>query len=561
MQKLLLNSRNLFVVVFWIVTLSFFVFSRFMFLDYAPKGLNWDEASYAYNAYSLLKTGSDEWGKSLPLYLKAFGDFKPALLSYAMVGGFSLFGVSDSVARGTVGVISGVGLLGLYFFVKKISDEKVAKLVLLFCVLSPWHIHFSRIAMDPMMGFSLAMIGFCLIVQKRLLIQIAGIIFLLGSMYSYHAEKILVPIVVLFLVLTGKSFIKRRIFIASGTIFVTLLLFGYTSFFGTNQRIADVFNLNRPEVSNAVNETMYRSNVANIPNQRILNNKLWQMAPLILKNYFLHFQPDFLFFNNSLGPRHSFSRYGNLLLASVPFLIIGFVVLSQKKKPSINLLFIVWLLISPLPAAFTTDVPHAGRVLFILPAFGFLFAKGVLWVRSIWPKKILSHFLYVLVLLLFSLNFAAYFRDYYLYFPEESYTAFQGYMEPLSIYVSSQTHSYDMTILNNITTNSYIFYSWYQKVDPTVIQKAHQSSRVNEITKLSQLSFLSIDDEDLYCNLLKPNTLIISGPSFPEAVVSVSHSRFDSFNRFHPPDKLFDIYDTNMLEATLSAISVTRCKQ
>lgn len=38
-----------------------FVLRVFM-LGHIPWGFQWDEASYAYNAYSILKTGKDEWG-------------------------------------------------------------------------------------------------------------------------------------------------------------------------------------------------------------------------------------------------------------------------------------------------------------------------------------------------------------------------------------------------------------------------------------------------------------------------------------------------------------------
>ncbi len=41
---------------------------RFYKLGTIPKGLDWDENSNAYNAYSILKTGRDEYGKFFPLY-------------------------------------------------------------------------------------------------------------------------------------------------------------------------------------------------------------------------------------------------------------------------------------------------------------------------------------------------------------------------------------------------------------------------------------------------------------------------------------------------------------
>ena len=41
-----------------------------------PPSLNWDEASIGYNAYSILKSGRDEWNKSFPLHFKSYGEYK-----------------------------------------------------------------------------------------------------------------------------------------------------------------------------------------------------------------------------------------------------------------------------------------------------------------------------------------------------------------------------------------------------------------------------------------------------------------------------------------------------
>ena len=43
-------------------------------LDKLPDGFFTDEAALGYNAWSILKTGKDEWGKFLPLTLQSFHD-------------------------------------------------------------------------------------------------------------------------------------------------------------------------------------------------------------------------------------------------------------------------------------------------------------------------------------------------------------------------------------------------------------------------------------------------------------------------------------------------------
>ncbi|MBU2577901.1 hypothetical protein KKA69_03645, partial [Patescibacteria group bacterium] len=60
-----------------LVLILFFSFLvRIYSLEKIPPSLNWDEVSHGYNAYSIIKTGKDEWGITLPLIFRAYGDYK-----------------------------------------------------------------------------------------------------------------------------------------------------------------------------------------------------------------------------------------------------------------------------------------------------------------------------------------------------------------------------------------------------------------------------------------------------------------------------------------------------
>ena len=64
--------------LFLIILLAFFL--RIIKVGSLP-ALYTDEAAFGYNAYSILKTGRDEYNQPLPLILRSFGDYKPALSS------------------------------------------------------------------------------------------------------------------------------------------------------------------------------------------------------------------------------------------------------------------------------------------------------------------------------------------------------------------------------------------------------------------------------------------------------------------------------------------------
>ena len=85
------------IVLSFIVLLSVGLF--FFKINQVPRCLNADEASFAYNAYSILKTGADEYGKFLPLRLKAFGDNRFPLLSYLAIPWIAILGLNETAAR------------------------------------------------------------------------------------------------------------------------------------------------------------------------------------------------------------------------------------------------------------------------------------------------------------------------------------------------------------------------------------------------------------------------------------------------------------------------------
>ncbi|MDO8610433.1 MAG: hypothetical protein Q7R95_07830, partial [bacterium] len=58
-------------------------FLRLYKLGEVPGSLDWDEASIGWNAYSLLKTGTDEYGKAWPVSIRSFNDYKPPMYVYA----------------------------------------------------------------------------------------------------------------------------------------------------------------------------------------------------------------------------------------------------------------------------------------------------------------------------------------------------------------------------------------------------------------------------------------------------------------------------------------------
>ncbi|KKQ92614.1 MAG: hypothetical protein UT14_C0004G0013 [Candidatus Shapirobacteria bacterium GW2011_GWE1_38_92] len=86
-------------IIFTLILFAGFIF-RFWQLDQYPPSLNWDEISHGYNAYSLLKTGKDQWDTSWPIFnFRAYGDYPTTVNMYLTIPFISIFGLNPITTR------------------------------------------------------------------------------------------------------------------------------------------------------------------------------------------------------------------------------------------------------------------------------------------------------------------------------------------------------------------------------------------------------------------------------------------------------------------------------
>ncbi len=531
-------SRNnkLFTYIFLILISAFF---RILWIGSIPYGLNWDETAYGYNAYSLMLTGKDEWGVKNPMYLKSFGEYKPAALSYMYIPVIRLFGESNFSIRIVPAILGIVSILFLYAFMLRVTNNNILSfLTALIVAISPWHIHFSRAALDPIISFAYMSAGFYFFVTERKFFQIlAGLSFGL-SMYTYNSSRFFVPVILLiyFLVFFRKN-LKKEI-IKKWLAITLIILTGGVILWQTVYGVAGIhakFLLitNEPYIAVKTNNLYDGCQKAHLPLCRIISNRRLVLAGEILKHYLIHFQTDFLFFDRN-SPTTSFPNYGNLLVICLPFLIIGLFNMKGFNN-KINIFFVSWLFLAPIPASLTNDIPHAGRTLIALPAFAYFITLGLVFTLAFAKKYKFYKVAIIIIIASFLINISFYIKDYALLYKQDSEYFWQGYFQDVIPFVWQQRENYRSIYFNDEYANPFIFFAWYNKIDPSLIQKENNRLSISNIQFVSQ-------EKIMEKVLTEENSLFISTSKLDKLRLI---KQFYSLSIYQPAKTWFYIYSKN----------------
>ena len=117
-NKFLQNKRKNSFFLIIILLIAFIL--RFWQLGSIPMSLNWDEAAWGYNAYSIGREGRDEFGVSYPYkYIESFGDFKPPVYAYLASIPVKFLGLNEFATRSPSALFGFLTVLLTYFFHKQ----------------------------------------------------------------------------------------------------------------------------------------------------------------------------------------------------------------------------------------------------------------------------------------------------------------------------------------------------------------------------------------------------------------------------------------------------------
>lgn len=508
-------------------------FLRIYALGSVPPAPSLDEVSIAYNAFSIGKTGRDEYGYLLPLLLRSYDDWRPAGYVYAVMPLTMIFGLDEVAVRLPSALMGVLSVFLIYILAgdiyrafrpdgagkpKKPNQNNTGVIIGLasafFMAINPWSIYINRLGHEANYGFLLTLgllvCALRYIVTTRTRWLYAGAVCLGLSFNSYQSQKILMPVILTGLVLFFRRHIdiKKVIYpaglallIAAPAIYVSLQPDGRARFTATN-----ILN-NHPQYEidreNYLKAKQRGDTVVVITNHRFVTG-----LKIIAENYTKHLKSDWLFAGREKED-HKAPGSGLLYRTDAVFLAIGVIWLAITSAPVLGGIIGLYL-ISILPGGLTSQAPHAMRTMVTIIPLALIFGYGLAALANMKKKRpeIFAVFVFAALLIV---NLPVFFRHYFRDFPRLHSGSFQYALNrAFDDIVSGQKVHPDLISNRDNLYQSYMFYLFHSKKNPAdyIAQGGTLSGGFNQAHRIDGMEFNAIDKDRIYTS----GTVLLGNP-------------------------------------------------
>lgn len=507
-------------------------------LGSVPPSPSLDEVSIGYNAYSIGRTGSDEYGTRLPLLLRAYDDWRPAPYVYLVLPFVMLLGLDPAAVRlpsvflSFITIFAVYGIGNLIFPVKKYSIQMgnmqfgAGFFGALFLSVSPWHVYLSRLGHEVNLGLMLVTVGMYFIFRAVIAefngnSFITGVVILTLSMYAYQSQKLIVPVILVAVALIYARVYRKyiRTAVLAGLVVIALLipLLGISLQPDALIRLSgtSAFTSENPQYGEDLKNFTEAKESGNIIGQ-IAYNRRFTPVKIFVSNYSAHLNPAWLFTG---GPKenHKVPYTGLMYPWDFLLLIAGVLIMLKSPYSKSTLLFIVWILASPLPAAITTQAPHAMRSFTAVPGLCLLSGLGAVGFLTEFRKrmklrKISSVITAGLMSFTVVISVAWMAGNYYIIFPQTHSASFQYALSQALEYTIEHEGDYESIIVsnNNALYQSYMFYLFQSRVDPKtyIARGGTKSGGFDKEHSIGKIQFRAVKDNEVF----KPGILYVVNP-------------------------------------------------
>ncbi len=468
-----MKKRFAFIILIFIYALTV----RFFKIDDIPSGFYSDEALFGYEAYSILKTGKDQFGNILPVSFKGFGDFRPGLFIYTTIPFIFLFGLTEFATRLPSVIFSTLTILIIIALSKELFGRwKIALLGGFIFAISPWSIQFARMSHETNLSTAIALSGILFLVKSiknKIYLPISFILFSLAA-YAYYTTRLFVPIFLLAsLIIYRKEFFSKKkiLILGAGLALILLIPLGLNlldkergwsrvsgvSLWGDKGIKAKLINFRQED---ALTNTLF---------SRVFHNKLVDNTHALLDSFLIHFEPKFLLTTGD--PNKLYNTPGNgLLLYIEPILILVAIVYVVSTKNSYNKLFLVWLCLGLLPDALTRFAPASPRIHLVLPLVSIMGGLGLAIIGDYLKIFKRRHIWLTGITILILSNFAYFLHSNIFHVPIRYAKEWQYGIRELVTKMNKYQNTHDRIWIST-RAGLWIYYVFYLKYPPQNLQK------------------------------------------------------------------------------------------
>ena len=446
-------------------------FVRLFLIDKYPVGLNQDEASSGYEAFSLFNYGIDRNGASYPIHFNAWGSGQNALYSYLIMLFINVVKNPLLAIRLPMALIGCFTMLVCYKFIKDHYYNKKGIMALFIFAIIPWHIMKSRWGLESNLFPDLFLYGlfslyYGLKTKRKLYYFLSSIIFGV-SVYSYGTSYVFIPVFLvmtyIYLIITKKvNYKESLLYIAvTGLVALPMVIFVIINYF--NLDTIKVFNVTIPKLD------YNRFTTITSVNGNFISNCLINLKNAIK---IIIYQEDGLVLN-------TIGKFGTIYLISLPFVIYGFILSLKNFKKNILYSLVLFSFLSSIVVSMMV-IPNINRINHIWFSLIIYLIIGLINISKT------NSLFYKTILITYFLIFTLFIKTYFTVYQKQIHLP-----KSLDSAISyAETLEYNKLYITHDINQPYIYYLLYNKIDPNY----YISKRIIENKHVMFQKVLSIDN-------------------------------------------------------------------